>query len=314
MKHLILLYIGFSLFTGCIALTSGFLFYLQTRSKKVLFFLLYFFIFTIKIVSTILLSYILINMGHENNLLIHFLLFIGMVVFPFLGFFVNLYSLSELNLSYKFVIYGVCALVSLLGVIITPFSFSFDYSQSIVILHSPFYLILMLTFLLLYFSALFFGFVKVLHNKIKDWKQFEWSVLIVLLLFLPVIVIDFYSGLKYSVVSLRSTEYLLYFFPLLYLILSVIHSIFFFILIGSKKAISLTDMSCFDNKMISAREKEIILLIIEGKSNKEICTDLNISLSTVKTHISNIFVKTKTHSRYEIMASFQKISDSNTKV
>lgn len=42
---------------------------------------------------------------------------------------------------------------------------------------------------------------------------------------------------------------------------------------------------------ISPRELEILKMIAEGKSNQEIAGQLYISLSTVKTHVSNLFSK-----------------------
>lgn len=42
---------------------------------------------------------------------------------------------------------------------------------------------------------------------------------------------------------------------------------------------------------LSEREYEILLKIAEGHSNKEIGTQLYISESTIKTHISNLFLK-----------------------
>ena len=42
---------------------------------------------------------------------------------------------------------------------------------------------------------------------------------------------------------------------------------------------------------LTNREKEILLLISEGKSNQEIADELFITLKTVKTHVSNILSK-----------------------
>ena len=57
----------------------------------------------------------------------------------------------------------------------------------------------------------------------------------------------------------------------------------------------------FDQFDFSTREKEIATLIIEGKSDKEIAFELNISPQTVATHNKKIFKKTGVHSRVELI-------------
>jgi len=42
---------------------------------------------------------------------------------------------------------------------------------------------------------------------------------------------------------------------------------------------------------LTEREKEVLLLIAEGRSNKEIAEELHISIKTVKTHVSNLLMK-----------------------
>lgn len=51
---------------------------------------------------------------------------------------------------------------------------------------------------------------------------------------------------------------------------------------------------------ISAREREVIELIIKGMTNKEIAGTLFISLPTVKTHVSNIYAKLNVRNRLEL--------------
>jgi DNA-binding CsgD family transcriptional regulator len=53
---------------------------------------------------------------------------------------------------------------------------------------------------------------------------------------------------------------------------------------------------------ITGREREIILKVMEGKSNAEIARELFISLATVKTHLHNIYGKMNVDSRYDLLA------------
>lgn len=55
---------------------------------------------------------------------------------------------------------------------------------------------------------------------------------------------------------------------------------------------------------ISPREKEIIGLLLEGKSTKVISDLLSISYNTLKTHLRNIYRKTKTKSQNELIVLF----------
>ncbi|WP_067842291.1 response regulator [Amphibacillus sediminis] len=48
---------------------------------------------------------------------------------------------------------------------------------------------------------------------------------------------------------------------------------------------------------LTAREKEILLLIAQGKTNQEIADELFIALKTTKVHVSNILSKLEVHDR-----------------
>jgi len=53
---------------------------------------------------------------------------------------------------------------------------------------------------------------------------------------------------------------------------------------------------------ITDREREIILKVVQGKSNADIAGELFISLATVKTHLHNIYQKIGVDSRYDLLA------------
>jgi DNA-binding NarL/FixJ family response regulator len=53
--------------------------------------------------------------------------------------------------------------------------------------------------------------------------------------------------------------------------------------------------------LLTEREKEVLQLIAEGKSNKEVATVLNLSPVTVETHRANLMQKLNLHSTAEIV-------------
>ncbi len=57
---------------------------------------------------------------------------------------------------------------------------------------------------------------------------------------------------------------------------------------------------------LPTRQREIVELVAQGLSNKEICRQLNISPNTVKTHLATIFETLGVRSRYEIFALVHK--------
>jgi len=53
--------------------------------------------------------------------------------------------------------------------------------------------------------------------------------------------------------------------------------------------------------LLTEREKEILQLLAEGKSNKDVATMLNLSINTVETHRTRIMQKLNLHSAAEIV-------------
>ena len=62
---------------------------------------------------------------------------------------------------------------------------------------------------------------------------------------------------------------------------------------------------------MTKREREIIALIADGQSNKQIADNLNIATYTVKSHVHNILEKLTLHSRLQMQGlSTKKICKS----
>ncbi len=69
----------------------------------------------------------------------------------------------------------------------------------------------------------------------------------------------------------------------------------------SKKMNPIFNDSFFDKYKLTKRETEIVKLIVEGQTSRQICNNLFISLNTVETHRKNIFKKLKIKSLSELI-------------
>ena len=63
-------------------------------------------------------------------------------------------------------------------------------------------------------------------------------------------------------------------------------------------------MSSNGKEQLTRQEQNILNLLLEDKSNKEIADILFVSLSTVKTHINNIYRKLNIQNRNEAKSLF----------
>lgn len=59
---------------------------------------------------------------------------------------------------------------------------------------------------------------------------------------------------------------------------------------------------------LSQREREVLYLVLLGKDNQNIASEMSLALSTVKVHVHNILKKTGSGSRQELIRDFWKMS------
>jgi DNA-binding NarL/FixJ family response regulator len=59
-------------------------------------------------------------------------------------------------------------------------------------------------------------------------------------------------------------------------------------------------------KELTKREKEILVHVLNGLSDKEIAEKEFVELSTVKTHVQNIYKHYNIHSRIKLIVKFYK--------
>lgn len=99
----------------------------------------------------------------------------------------------------------------------------------------------------------------------------------------------------------RSNTWLIYVI-LSICVISVILNIVLFSKLQNKKKNPKTDLRF----SLTKQEQNILQLLLEDKSNKDIADALFVSLSTVKTHVNNVFRKLKVQTREEVKNLFDK--------
>jgi two-component system nitrate/nitrite response regulator NarL len=78
----------------------------------------------------------------------------------------------------------------------------------------------------------------------------------------------------------------------------------------AKEAVVKSRAMAIDSVRMTTREREVVGLIGEGLSNKEIASRLNIATHTVKSHVRNVMEKLALHTRLQIAAFSHRGADS----
>lgn len=64
-----------------------------------------------------------------------------------------------------------------------------------------------------------------------------------------------------------------------------------------------------ENRVLTKREREVFLLLVENKSTKEIANELEISEKTVRNHISNVMQKLGVKGRASAVVELLKLGE-----
>ena len=108
---------------------------------------------------------------------------------------------------------------------------------------------------------------------------------------------------KYSVQDNReSSNHWLFYVVLVICIFSVSLNIFLFSKLFKKEKSTKTDLK----STLTKQEQNILKLLLQDKSNKDIADALFVSLSTVKTHVNNVYRKLNVQTRDEVKNLFNR--------
>ncbi len=303
MKQLNILYFITTLFIGVFSISIISVVAARSKSRRLNSFLFFFTAFTLLILENTLFIYM------DTNL--HFVPF---RFFVFLYYF-SLFSISLLMFSIAYSSHVVfdsnfpriknilAGVISFVAFLIPVFFTRINEMDRTIIDYSfikpPGITVQILFLFLSIIYLLINGAINMIRKKdVRDHKKMRY-MLVITAIFAPTAIIDN--------IYPRILEFPIY--PISYCIFGILSV--YFILKDYFKAEHFENHKVpkddfYKTHDISEREREVLLLILEGYSNKKICDKLFISLSTVKTHVANIFQKTNVKSRFELITLLKR--------
>lgn len=297
MEHIVFGYKLILLLLGIVTLFISFL--TRRRDSYIKLFLNFYLIYFLIIVMDLVRSYLIISSFWESTLTI----FISYAITLFLNFSLTLsgYKISKPKMDKTKWIIPLLLLISYL-IVISPLSVEFDEIAKTATVKPIYYLSLLsiITVGGVTTFNLFKQFIKVENSKEKLFFSG-------LTLFIAFITTEFILSLMFSlfnpvtVIGVADRNVQLSTIPFLFLSISAIN-LFLSLIISNESKKNLED---FKKSGFSQREAEILLLVVKGFSYKKIGEELCISLSTVKTHMNNIFKKSQVNSRFELLKKIE---------
>jgi len=222
---------------------------------------------------------------YENSQLFYFfvdLIYLGIVLTA--RFIISERFDDKITIREKYVWIGIVVLLSIIS-LTSPY----DFSEGII------YIALFSTLLYLSFKV---------YKHIKKYNMLIFSIIALNVFGIIESCIYYLPAFQNSILNLIGLEYRFISMDILKLLICILGIKYFarsFESVFNKTSIEDNlDHFCAEYAL-TARQKEILKLVIDGCSNKEIGDQLHITEGTVKTHIYNIFKKTDVSNRNQII-------------
>lgn len=299
--HLTFIYFLLTFLIGIISATVLILIALKTRKDVLKYFLFFYIAFTVNIIIYTVIIYIRTNIPDINFSFYVILTFLYISVSYFLVFSVLFFVHFLINLHKRNIFNLIFGLLLLIIAIIDILTFNVDFENKSI--SSKLYLENVNTdipnIIIVVVIAYTFIISMIFYKKITD-SQYKTIIKISLIFIcfsIPSTIIDTLSPKPFNIP--------IYFFPIIYFLFGIIFTVYFSRYYLSKMTYSFDkdDIEHFLEKYdISEREKDVLLLIIKGLSNKVISDKLFISLNTVKAHNKSLFKKLNIKSRFELVS------------
>ncbi len=286
-----------SFMTALFSFITSIGFYFRTKKPILKYFIFFFFIIMIKILLYNFLLYFKVNVIFETTLQL-FLFTLSVDLSYLIIFLFPILLHGILSVPYKTTGNIICGIIAVIALFIR----FFPYILKLISNNEPVYFSVLpaqdILFILLLLYSL--GITVFYFRKIKDYEIKKVIIMIIsflLFVFLDtsIFAIKIYMSSFYSI---RFWWNILFY--TLWNILFIIYAFRFFKFEPSN-LIDIKPNEIFLKKHnFTAREREILFIMIQGKSNQEIAQKLFISLKTVKNHVYNIYQKTGAKNRIEL--------------
>lgn len=304
MEDLLIAYYLIAIMIGFIALGIAGFWLARTKDITPLWFCIIYALFTLFMILFVLRKYFYLNVeGYSTPT---WYLFIGVSQsLDFAIIIATLYSIFEVyKLPYKKPVMWVYLFISLIAIGLTIFSFGKNLRQNSGSLQfgtenrvvALWYMSIFTTVL-----VLGYGFIR------RIWHSKGRNFIVGLLMFatvgyVEVLINSFSSWFDVSLsISKETGGFLFSSVPYALYGIFLIH---YFVSQPLPTALEKQEISAgFVSRYgITEREREIILKVVQGKSNADIANELFISLATVKAHLYNIYKKVEVGGRFDLLA------------
>jgi DNA-binding CsgD family transcriptional regulator len=297
MEHLMVFLFFLSFMMALFSLSVSILFYIRTRKTLLKYFILFFLIIAVKILLYNFLLYIKVNVIFETTFQLILYTLSEDISFLIIFFFPILLH-DILSVPFKTIgniIFGIFTLLAFLIRFIPYFLRLFFSNQLIFFSVFPAQDILFIIILVYSLGITLFFYRRIDNKEMKKIIIMVVSFLIFVFLDTSVFSLKIYLSSFYSI---RFWWNILFY--TLWNIVFIIYALRFFSFEPSNLMDIHPDESFLKKYNFTAREQEILSIMIQGKSNQEIAEKFFISLKTVKNHIYNIYQKTGAKNRIEL--------------
>lgn len=288
-SHLKLVYYLFIIFVAFGSLSISILGCIKSRVKEYIYLIIFYFLFTLRILMAFIEVYFETNIMQYDYYYLYVLQIISTIVsclfMASISLYINTLFFNKFKKVADIIVIVLCS--SLLLLMAYPNGFKIDLETGAYILGTTVKVAIFINYTI--FAYLL---VVIIVGSKRNRPLREVILIVSIGVFLIFGIVDNLPQFSFDSFLVSSIPYLLFGFVLIY---------YFTTYLLSSVKDEIDKIKFLKEKYnLTQREEELIPLINSGLNNREISEKLFISVSTVKSHIHNIYGKTGVNGRYEL--------------